>query len=177
MPHVVAIDNATLVSTILAVAGGLWAVVMALVGGIWAVRTYRGQMNAQLFLSFTERYSEILRDAPAGFRDWCLDLSDALAVDDELVRASIVRYLNLCSEEWFLAKRGYLDRAIWEVWWSEMVRKMSTAAGSRAWDRVKANFDTFDGFAKQVDAICMLRHRPQAATPNPPLQPTGSAGG
>lgn len=134
-----AVSYATLASMVTA-AFGVW----------WGVKTYRGQMNAQLFLAFTHRYEDLMRDSPE-FRKWRLNSVATPAELTEDLRASILAYLNLCSEEYYLWCNGYLDRAIWQVWSHELERTIRSDLIRREWPNLKSEFQSYGHFCEYVD--------------------------
>ena len=135
-----AVSYATLASIVIA-AFGVW----------WAVKTYRGQMNAQLFLAFTDRYEGLMRDAPPEFRKWRLNIDATPAELTQDVRASILAYLNLCSEEYYLWRNGYLDHAIWRIWNDELERTLRSDLVKKEWPNLKAEFQSYGHFCDFVD--------------------------
>jgi hypothetical protein len=117
----------------------------------WGVRTYRGQMNAQLFLAFTERYENIICNAPAEFRAWRLNPNATPLAVTQDVRTSILAYLNLCSEEHYLWQNGYLDHAIWRIWSDELERTLRSDLLRREWPKLKEGFQSYGHFCEFVD--------------------------
>lgn len=136
------VNFASLVSLIIA-AFGVW----------WGVRTYRHQMNAQLFLAFTERYENLIRNAPPEFRAWRLKPEATLPEVTHDVSTSILAYLNLCSEEDFLWRKGYLDDAIWCIWRDELERTLRSDLFRREWPKLKEEFQSYGHFCGFVDRV------------------------
>lgn len=117
----------------------------------WGAKTYRGQMNAQLFLSFTERYENLMCNAPAEFRAWRLNPDTAPPEMTQDVHTSILAYLNLCSEEYFLWRNGYLDHAIWCIWSDELERRLRSDLFRREWPKLREEFQSYGHFCEFVD--------------------------
>jgi len=76
-------------------------------------------MNAQLFLAYTGRYDKIMQSYPKNIRNARLDIDADLPDKCEELTQCVLRYLNLCSEEYYLKERGYLNNDIWKIWQSE----------------------------------------------------------
>lgn len=70
--------------------------------GVWR------QLWLNVFVAFTQRYSDIFRDAPDSLRDPNFSF-EALEKEEKAEVLSIVRrYLNLCSEEFYLKQKKVL---------------------------------------------------------------------
>jgi len=134
------VDFATLASLIIT-AFGVW----------WGIKTYRGQMNAQLFLAFTERYENLMCNAPAEFRAWRLNSDATLSEVTQDVRRSMLGYLNLCSEEYYLWRSGYLNHAIWRIWRDELERTLRSDLFRREWPKLRDEFQSYGHFCDFVD--------------------------
>ena len=100
-----AVQAATLVSSVAAFVS------------IWiAIRVYRRQMNAQLFVAYTQRYEEIISGFPAEARRCLLGSAPELLQRSEALTLAVLRYLNLCSEEFYLFQTGHLHGDLWRIW-------------------------------------------------------------
>lgn len=107
---------------------------------LWAVYVYRKQMNAQLFLEYTKRYDSILQSCPDKFREGKLEARPDLPERSEEFTRCALRYLNLCSEEFYLWKRGYLSSDIWNIWKEEIERTIDSPLFRREWDLINPDF-------------------------------------
>lgn len=100
--------------------------VVLLVVTIWnlrfATRSFKEQMNAQVYLAYTERYEKLMADCPPDFRTTMLDLnlSEVEGKDRDRIKVCLLRYLNLCSEEFHLMQTGYLASEVWGIWRQEL---------------------------------------------------------
>ncbi len=70
------------------------------------IRIYKRQTNTQIFLEYTKRYNEIMESFPPEARPARLSLEDKMPDQSEGLSISILHYLNLCSEEYYLCERG-----------------------------------------------------------------------
>ena len=102
------------------------ALLLTVTSILWGVRVYRRQMNAQLFLEFTRRYDEVMRTYPEDTRSARLDSSQAPSSQSDELTAAVLRYLNLCSEEFYLRQRRYLAKDIWTIWEAEIQRTLQS---------------------------------------------------
>src|SRR4051812_26899107 len=69
-----------------------------------AVVTYRGQVNAQIFLDCNERYESILSSFPKEAWQARLNIKNALPDPSIELTLCALRFLNLSSEEYYLYK-------------------------------------------------------------------------
>jgi hypothetical protein len=75
----------------------------------------------QVFLACTRRFDDIVQKLPVRLRypdsrvhvkhqDWVKDFSNEDAVH------SVIRYFNLCAEEFFLHEKGLILGEVWDLW-------------------------------------------------------------
>lgn len=90
------------------------SVVIPLLGVILAIIRYGSkierfskQLNAQVFTTYTERYDRIMEELPDGFRVDSDSGIDDISNED---RKNILRYLNMCSEEFFSKRKRIFGR-------------------------------------------------------------------
>ncbi len=113
---------------------------------------YRRQCNAQVFLEYTRRYGEVMNMFPPGSRRTRLDLFAEPPPESEELTLAVLRYLNLCSEEFYLCKKGYLSRDVWRIWETELKRTLCSPLVSREWKKLQAEFVTYPEFLEYVAA-------------------------
>ncbi len=63
-----------------------------------------------------------------------------------------LRYLNLCSEEFYLKDRKLLSDAVWGIWDAEMRSTLASPPYSRAWPTLAGQFDSYPAFKQFVEA-------------------------
>jgi hypothetical protein len=122
-------------------------------GVLLGVRVYRRQINAQLFLAYTERYEAIISGFPPEARLARLNSARALPPRSPELTLAVLRYLNLSSEEYYLWHSGHLDRRLWKVWETELERMLSTPLVRREWAELRLEFVSYPGFASFVDSV------------------------
>ena len=140
------IELATQIATIL-------GVLIAGLGVYFGIDTYNRQMNAQMFLAYTERYTKVAQRLPRDSES--RDAASASGSEDptrarELTTA-VMDYLNLCSEEFYLQKDGFLSKRIWKIWEAELIRTLRKPLFLREWKRLKAEFVSYPDFVKYVE--------------------------
>jgi hypothetical protein len=125
---------------------------LAAILSLWiALLVYRRQMNAQLFVSFTQRYEEIMSGFPPEARKCRLGESAVLPPRSDALSLAVLRYLNLCSEEYYLYRTGHLTRALWGIWEDELKRTVASDLVQREWQDLRCEFATFPDFRDFVE--------------------------
>lgn len=94
---------------------------MSIIGGVigFTYFIYRQHLDEaklfnELFAGFNDRY-DALND---GLNAILFGPPDGLLSADE--REHVFSYFNLCAEEYFFYKAGYIDRRVWEAWYRGM---------------------------------------------------------
>lgn len=121
----------------------------------FARRSFRKQMNVQIYLEFTRRYEELMRHSPEEARTSLLGrrLSEIEPARRGEVKAHLLRYLNLSSEEYHLMTSGYLDAGVWELWRREMEWTLRTTLFVTSWPELKHQFASFPEFTAYVEKV------------------------
>lgn len=120
---------------------------------LWQI--YRSNQLAHLenFRSYTERYQDIFLKLPVGIEDD--DFQLALLRDDE--KENLLRwiraYFDLCSEEYYLQRRGYLCRDVWKLWNGGMKDSFKKPAFKQAWSMLQKDGYYASEFAKHVSSL------------------------
>jgi len=88
--------------------GTLVSVILGVYGLYKGIQNYKRQANAQIFLAYTERYEKIMETFPSEALFARLSLDGKPPEPNEKLTIAVLRYLNLCSEEFYLCNRKYL---------------------------------------------------------------------
>ena len=120
-----------------------------------AARNFRRQMNAQVYLAYNERYETLMTDCPLDFRTTLLDLtlSEVDAKDRDKIKLCMLRYLNLCSEEFHLKENEYLSPEVWTLWQNEMESTLRKPLYISGWAELRAQFESYPPFLRYVDRV------------------------
>ena len=129
------------------------AVGIAAYGLFYNVKATKQQANTQLFLDYTARYERIMESFPAEALSARLDLDGELPPESPELSRSILRYLNMSSEELYLHERGYLDSDIWTIWERELNRTLQSPLLRREWASLRPEFESYPKFRDYVDRI------------------------
>ena len=126
------------------------ATTLSIVGGVIAfgigLYNYNRQMNAQVFLQYAIRYDEIMNSFPNSARMARIKSSEALPKPSAELTICVLRYFNLCSEEFYLHQAKYMSKDVWGVWKDEMIRTWRTPLFQREWKKIVHEFDTYPEF-------------------------------
>ena len=130
------------------------ATLVSILVGIFAffygVTSYKKQMNAQVFLQYTMRFEDIIKSFPKNAWSARKNSDDKLPKPSEELTTSVLRYLNLCSEEFYLYKEKYLSKNIWNIWSNELVRTLRTPLFRREWKDLVNEFESYPEFQEFV---------------------------
>lgn len=111
----------------------------------------RRQMNARIFLEYTKRYEAIMAAFPEGAFHFRLNRAGKAPAESDALRMAVLRYLNLCSEEYYLHAQRYLASDIWNIWSRELERTLRSPLLRREWKKLRHEFDSFSEFTAYVD--------------------------
>jgi hypothetical protein len=114
---------------------------------------YYRQCNAMIFLEYTKRYSEVMNRFPAEALRARLDLTATLPEKSDELSLAVLRYLNLCAEEFYLCKQKYLSQHVWKIWELELKRTLSSPLFVREWTELREEFRSFPEFLDYVNAV------------------------
>ncbi|HEV8449177.1 MAG TPA: hypothetical protein VGQ44_20280 [Gemmatimonadaceae bacterium] len=126
-------------------------VLSTVAGVVLGLRIYRRQANAQAFLTYTERYEQIMSSYPPDARLARLDSDRVLPPKSPELTLSVLRYLNLCSEELYLFRYGHLDKKLWAIWQDELTRMLRTPLVRREWVDLRREFESYPEFLQFVE--------------------------
>ncbi|GAB6392386.1 MAG: hypothetical protein MdMp014T_1759 [Treponematales bacterium] len=122
-----------------------------LIGVIIALWTYLWHTKVEVFQKYTEQYREVMSDKTLA--KWRLNMDKPYTVrpeEHENLRLALLNYLNLCSEEYSMFKKGWLGRGIWKMWKDDLERTLCTPLLRKEWETLKDEFKTCKKFIKYV---------------------------
>jgi hypothetical protein len=119
---------------------------------LFTIRNVRRQINVEILMKYTERYEHILDRFPADALVGRFD-SQKLTPESDEVTLCLLKYLNLCSEEYYLWKNGYLANAIWTVWEGDLKRMIASPLLVREWVALREEYASHPEFREYVEQI------------------------
>jgi hypothetical protein len=135
-----------LLATIVTALGGVGFVVVM-------VQTYKGQMNAQVFSDLNQRYDEIAKDFPKEAWQARFNLDTVMPPASPELTLCALRYLNLTSEEFYLYKKKYVRREVWQMWEGEILRTLRSPLFRREWKSLSSEFVSYPEFTRYVQDV------------------------
>jgi hypothetical protein len=124
---------------------------------IVAVSIYWKQTKVSVFLEYTKRYQEIMAAKPLA--KWRLKTNESYGIPKNpkkyaCLQVALLNYLNLCSEEFGLKNKKWLNKGTWETWQEEMIRTLRTPLLVDEWKKnLRCEFDSYREFQNFVDDI------------------------
>lgn len=148
------------ITEIAAVVVGAGAILLALKG-------VREQLWLMTFTEYTKRYSDIVKDLPSEARrpQGNFDLTKLDPEQRDRVLNTMRNYLNLCSEEYFLAKRGRIDPETWGIWQAGISETLNLPWCRETWDAVRDEYRYFQEFCDFVGGICDAKAPAETVAP------------
>jgi hypothetical protein len=129
---------------------------------VYTIKNVRRQINAEILMKYTERYEHILEKFPEDALFGRFDLQ-ALPPQSLQLTLCLLQYLNLCSEEYYLWKHGYLAKTVWAVWEGDLKRMIASPLLQREWPRLRAEYLSHPDFMEYVERIQAERKASRAA--------------
>ena len=107
------------ITTITAVIGSTVAVATLANG----VRQYRRKVHLEIFRIYADRYNAIV--TPEIYPKWQGALSGDRNLWSEMT-PTMIKYLNLVWEEFYLSRDGVIPRRLWRLWLPEIQRVLAS---------------------------------------------------
>ncbi len=123
---------------------------------VWVtLRGIRSQLWVMTFSEYTRRYSEIMEALPfeARRRRGNFDLAALSAPVRERVLGAMRKYLNLCSEELYLHRKGRIDREAWSIWRIGIGDTVCLPCFQQAWTLLRTEYDYYPEFCAFMDSL------------------------
>lgn len=150
------------------------SVVVALGAFWWQANALKKQLMLQNFSDYTKRYQEIIQRFPENINEPTFSL-DALDDNYTPIMRAMRMYFDLCFEEWYLNKRGFIDQRIWDIWHGGMKTALSKTAFIQAWDIVVRDTEYGTEFEQFIAGLLLKNSTPKridvGVSPNPVIPP------
>jgi hypothetical protein len=79
------------------------------------------------------------------------DLDGELPPPSPELTICVLKYLNLCSEEFYLRKKGYIAKDVWSIWEDELIRTLRSRLFRREWESLRDEFVSFPDISGFVE--------------------------
>jgi hypothetical protein len=133
------------IATLLSVAIGFLSLINT-------VKSYREQMNMQILMKYAERYEHILGQFPSDALAARFD-NTILPVESPELKLCVLKYLNLCSEEYYLTNHKYLAKSLWLIWEGDLKRILASPLFQREWPSLRSEFVSHPDFLAYVERV------------------------
>jgi hypothetical protein len=126
---------------------------------LWfTVRSFQKQLQLNFFSEYTRRYQEITLNLPESINEDDFDYGSlAPDVKDKTMRY-MRAYFDLCSEEYFLKRKGHIDKDTWQEWETGMKFAFSKSAFQQAWEMLQLDTIYYGEFSKLVNESIGITH-------------------
>jgi hypothetical protein len=142
----ITISEATQLASII----GVLITVIAL---LFTVLSFKKQLQLHFFSEYTKRYQEIVLNFPVSFNADDFDYGSLKPDDRDKALRYVRAYFDLCSEEYFLKRKGHIDIETWKEWEAGMRLAFSKTAFLEAWEILQLDSTYYSEFAKFVHEI------------------------
>src|SRR5689334_12610116 len=118
-----------------------------------SLRNHRRQMHAQMFIEFSSRFHNVLRELPApiwtapGFED------DPLPRRDEVLTKACLQCFHVITEIYQLHQCGYVAADLWRPCQRGMRRAMQSPVLRREWLAVEPAFEHHPELCRHMRAL------------------------
>jgi hypothetical protein len=130
----------------------LVTVIVGFLGLITTINNYRRQATMQVLMKYTERYERILDQFPQDALEARFD-AKILPPQSPQLTLCVLKYLNLCSEEYYLRTHGYLAESVWRIWEGDLKRIIGSPLWRREWLSLRTEFVSHPDFLEYVQRI------------------------
>lgn len=127
---------------------------LAAVGAlVWAMIQFSKQSQMNTFLTYTQRYQEIMMHFPIDFEKPGFTIKSVNPEEREDLLRWIRAYFDLCSEEYHLSKEGFVCERVWKLWEGGMVDSLRADLFLESWLILQREGYYAEDFSNYVDQI------------------------
>ena len=122
----------------------LSSIIIAFIALYISITSSRKDLSMQVFIAYTEKYHNVIK----GFEDenWFKRFETDLPKESNELRFSILRYLHLCNEQFYLKDTGLITNKIWKIWEAEIKINLKSNLIAREWRKSSYNFKFYPEF-------------------------------
>ncbi len=73
-------------------------------------------MKIQTFITYPQIYRDIFMELPVNIESEAFSIDDLDDKNKEKTLKLLRSYFDMCSEEFYLNKRGIIDKKVWKLW-------------------------------------------------------------
>lgn len=125
-------------------------VIIAICANINQLNTFNKQLKLNFFSDYTKRYQEILLNFPENVNDEDFSLEKLKRKEYNKTLRYMRAYFDLCSEEFYLNSKKYIDDEVWRVWEGGITFALSKTAFQQSWKVINKDTQYDNNFKKWV---------------------------
>jgi len=133
------------------------SILIAAASLFFGIYIYRKQTNIQIFLDFTKRYEGIMDSFPNDTVFYRLSTDMEPPPESKELTLAVLKYLNLCSEEYYLMEEKLLSKKLWNIWKDELENILQSKLVRREWPKIKNEYSAYKEFQMYVDDLIKLQ--------------------
>jgi hypothetical protein len=132
------------------------AVLVATIAILVSLKGIRDQLWMFTYAEYTRRFAEIMDALPFQARrpGGRFDLESLPVAEQECILGVMRRYLNLCSEEYYLFQRGKIDKKTWAIWTNGIRDTVRLPCFLSTWAALRMEYEYVAGFCDFMDRLC-----------------------
>jgi hypothetical protein len=144
---------AEMLADILAQVGQAGTVVVGSFGIYVALRNQHRQLNAQMFVEFSGRFQELLREFPT--EAWLANRnpSQPLPPSSQELTDCTLYTIQFIADVYYLHKSGYISKQLWMLWEREIKNTLTGRVFQREWEGVSVEFAHSRGFVDYINTM------------------------
>ena len=135
----------------IAIAVSVLTLIITTTALIVTIHHFKKQLQLNFFADYTKRYQEILLKFPEGINEAGFEISQQPDDVRERTLRYIRAYFDLCSEEYYLWKKGNLDGETWREWETGIRFAFSKPAFREAWQILSLDTIYYGEFSRFVE--------------------------
>lgn len=125
---------------------------IALAALIFEIHQSVQQSKMHTFLTYSERYQQVMLNLPSTVRDKTFLIASLNAAERERALRWFRTYFDMCSEEHYLHSVKLIDNKVWSLWSQGISDSLQKPAFVQAW-RIVSETNTYDPvFARFIEA-------------------------
>lgn len=109
------------------------ALFIAIIGFGFSIYSLKNQIQVSIYAEYTKRYQDIILNFPENINEITFDIKELCKDDRDKTLRYMRAYFDLCSEEFDLMERKYVDKGLFNFWKSGIEYALTKTAFQSAW--------------------------------------------
>ena len=112
-------------------------ILLGIIFALVEVNKIQEQNYIQIVIEYTRRYADILKNFPLKAFQNETGLDDLNPKDREIFLKNLRTYIDLCSEEYLLYKKKFIDKELWKDWEKGLKSNFELRCFREGWKELK----------------------------------------